>query len=326
MDAPRPRTCFQVRDDGAPVAGTRWGERRRVEDDEARRYVGQPTAPVDYEGLKPARELLRDGTALGGFDRAEVLIEQEHFGVVRREVQRCRQGRRAQDQGEVAGLEPRRAAHERAVGLEAPVRRLALGGAQRAVLRAPAGERRQPEPPRDDPVDVLEQQHLGEQVLAGRALLQLAHGFVSDLEQLRARQPVLVLLDALQQELLVLLLERAGRPARDARAVFVVQGAQHGSTCTVTSWSWRSFLRRSSTWSAIAWAAATSAPRRVSYHGIARLAPSVSAGTASRESVTPPGWAPCRSSFTAPRTSSKHVIERHPTMPRAPSVSNLPCP
>src|SRR5207249_5535776 len=84
MDAPRPRTCFQVRDDGAPVAGTRWGERRRVEDDEARRYVGQPTAPVDYEGLKPARELLRDGAALGGFDRAEVLIEHEHFGVVRR--------------------------------------------------------------------------------------------------------------------------------------------------------------------------------------------------------------------------------------------------
>src|SRR6266702_139400 len=259
MDAPRPRARLQVRDDGAAVAEARRGERRRVEDDEARRHVGQPTAPVDHECLEAARELLRDGAALGGFDRPEVLIEQKHLGVVRREEQRRRQGRRAYDQGEVAGLEPPRAAHERAVGLEAPVRRLALRGAQRAVLRAPAGERRQPEPPRDDSVDVLEQQHFGEEVLSCRVLLQRAHRLGPDLDQLLARQPVLVLLDALQQELLVLLLQRAGRPARDARAVFVVQCAQHGSTCTVTSWSWRSFLRRSSTWSAIACAAATSA-------------------------------------------------------------------
>src|SRR5437879_2636960 len=67
----------------------------------------------------------------------------------------------------------------------------------------------------------------------------------------------------------------------------------------------------------------SSRPRRFSYQAIAPLTPRVSTSTASCASVTATGWAPCSSSFTAPRISSKQVIERNPTMARAPSVSNL---
>src|SRR5439155_836119 len=83
---------------------------------------------------------------------------------------------------------------------------------------------------------------------------------VRELEESAAGERVLVLLDALQQELLVFLLERARRPPRGAGAL-LPREAQHGSTCTVTSWSCRSRLRRSSTWSAIACADSTSAWR-----------------------------------------------------------------
>src|SRR5207248_10315015 len=148
----------------------------------------------------------------------------------------------------------------RAIGVETPMLRCALRGSQRAVLLAPAGERRQPQPPGDDAVDVLEQQHLGEEVLPRGARLELAYRLVADLQQLLAGERVLVLLDALQQELLVLLLERARRPARGPGAR-LPRKAQHGSTCTVTSCSRRSRLSRSSTWSAMACADSTSAWR-----------------------------------------------------------------
>jgi len=49
------------------------------------------------------------------------------------------------------------------------MRRLALRFAQRAMLLTPARERRQPQAPRDDAIDMLEQQHFGEQVLVLRA-------------------------------------------------------------------------------------------------------------------------------------------------------------
>src|SRR5260370_9355263 len=104
---------------------------------------------------------------------------------------------------------------------------------------------------------MLEQQHLGEQVLRGRGLLQLAHRFVADLEQRVARQRVLVLLDALQQEFVILLLERARRPPRRPGGRLPRQ-AQHGSTCTVTSWSCRPRFIPASTGSALAWAASPS--------------------------------------------------------------------
>src|SRR5438552_18412725 len=98
---------------------------------------------------------------------------------------------------------------------------------------------------------MLQQQHLGEQVLPRRrALFQLPHRLVPDLEQLLAGQSVLVLLDALQQELVVLLLERAWRPARRTGLVLARQ-AQLGTTCTVTSSSRRSRFRRFSNWSEI---------------------------------------------------------------------------
>src|SRR6266511_4120509 len=134
--------------------------------------------------------------------------------------------------------------------------------AQRPVLLAPAREGGKPQPPRDDAVHVLEQQHLGEQVLPPPRCvrLELAHRLVADLEQLLARQGVLVTLDSLQQELLVLLLERARRPAHRAGGLAPGE-AQHGSMCTVTSCSRRSRFRRSSTASAIAWADSTSAWR-----------------------------------------------------------------
>jgi len=111
-----------------------------------------------------------------------------------------------------------------------------------------------------DPVDVLEQQDLGEEVLTGGALFELPHGLVADFHQLLAREGVLVLLDALQQELLVLLLERARRPPGDSGARLAGE-TQHGSTCTVTSWNCRSRLSRSSTSSAIACADSTLALR-----------------------------------------------------------------
>src|SRR5207253_7805121 len=99
-------------------------------------------------------------------------------------------------------------------------------------------------------------------------LLQLAHSLVPDLQQLLAREGVLVLLDALQDEFLVLLLEGAGRAAGrrwgggggGGRAAGG-EGGQHGSTCTVTSASCRSRLRRSSTASAMACASWTFAFR-----------------------------------------------------------------
>ena len=94
------------------------------------------------------------------------------------------------------------------------MRRLALRLTQRAVLLPPALKRREPQPAGDEPVHVLEQQHLGEQVLVLGVRLQLAHRFVADTQQLLPRHGVLVLLDAVEQELLVLLLERAGRAAQ----------------------------------------------------------------------------------------------------------------
>src|SRR5439155_1577472 len=97
----------------------------------------------------------------------------------------------------------------------------------------------------------------GELLADGAALLELPDGFVADLHELLARERILVLLDALEQEFLILLLERPRRPPCDAGAG-VPGEAQHGSTCTVTSWSRRSRLRRSSTSSAIAWADSTS--------------------------------------------------------------------
>src|ERR1700752_140932 len=129
------------------------------------------------------------------------------------------------------------------------------------MLLLPARERGQPQPPRDDPVDMLEQQHLGEQILILGARLQLAHCFIADPKELFAWHGVLVFWEPVQDELLILLLERArlapqrrnagvGRPAEG-------QGSQHGSTCTVTSSSSSSFLSFFSTAYAIAWAAAT---------------------------------------------------------------------
>src|SRR5207245_3073214 len=86
------------------------------------------------------------------------------------------------------------------------------------------------------------------------------YALVADLQQVFSRERVLAFLDALQQELLVLLLERARRPPRGPGAL-LPREAQHGSTCTVTSCSRRSRLSRSSTWSAMACADSTSAWR-----------------------------------------------------------------
>src|SRR6267143_1749174 len=92
------------------------------------------------------------------------------------------------------------------------------------MLLPPAWKRRQTQPLRDDAVHVLEQ---------------------------------------LQEELLILLLQRARRPAhgRNARTGLVraLEGkrGQHGSTWNVTTWSARSFFSRSSTASAMACASAT---------------------------------------------------------------------
>ena len=144
--------------------------------------------------------------------------------------------------------------------IEAPMRRLALRLAQRAMLLAPARKRGEAQAAGDDPVDVLEQQHFGEQILVLRARLELAHRLVTDFEQLGAGYCVLVLLEPLQNELLVLLFERAWGAANGGHPRLgrvKRHGGQHGSTCTVTSSSSRSFFSRASTASAIACASET---------------------------------------------------------------------
>src|SRR5205814_526569 len=158
----------------------------------------------------------------GGFDGAQILIEQEYFRIVRCEKQRFPQRGRAEDHHHVAGLDALGPRCDRMAAIESPVRRLALRFSQCPMLLAPAREGRQAQAPRDDAIDMLQQEHLSEQVLVLRAGLQLTHRFVADLQQLRPRY-----------------------------------GGQHGWTCTVTSSSSRSFLSRSSTLSAIAWASAT---------------------------------------------------------------------
>src|SRR5438876_1149174 len=137
MDAPRPGTGLQLREEGVAVADACRGERRGIDHCDPRRHVREPAPEGHDQRLEPAGELLADGAALRPFDGREVVLE---------------------------------------------------------------------------------------------------------------------------QELLIVLLERPRRPPCDAGAG-VPGEAQHGSTCTVTSWSRRSRLRRSSTSSAIAWADSTSAWR-----------------------------------------------------------------
>ena len=108
---------------------------------------------------------------------------------MRGDEERVEAGRGADHQHQVSGLEALDGLGHRIVGLEAPVGRLALGQAQGAVVLGPAAERRQLEAARDDPIDVLEEKHLGEQVLALSGL-ELAYRFVPDPEQLFGGAPV----------------------------------------------------------------------------------------------------------------------------------------
>ena len=181
---------------------------------------------------------------------------------MRGEEERFCQRRGAEDHDGVVRFHPRSPGNDRMRAVESPVRRLPLRFAQGPVFLPPPRERRQPQPLCDNTIDVLEQQHLGEQVLILRGCVQLAHGLIADLQQLGARHGVLVLLESLQDELLIFLLERAGRPAHRRHARLLAgalegKGSQHGSTCTVTSSSSSSFLSFSSTASAMACAAAT---------------------------------------------------------------------
>src|SRR5437588_5034654 len=184
---------------------------------------------------------------------------------MRGQKERLCECRRTDGDDDVAGLEASGPGHDRMRAIESPMRGLALRFSEGAMFLPPPWERRQTQPARDDAVDMLEQEDFGQQVLVLRAGLQFAHRLVADLEQLRSRNRVLVFLEPLQDELLILLLQRARRPAhrRDpppgAGLVGALEGqrCQHGSTCTVTSCSSRSFFNRSSTASAIACASAT---------------------------------------------------------------------
>ncbi len=138
------------------------------------------------------------------------MIHEEDLDVVRREEERFGKGGGADHHDEVPRLEAGRPGNDGVGVVEPPVGGLPLRLAQGPVLLAPTRERRQAQPSRDDAVHVLEEEHLGEQVLILGTRLQLAHRLVTDLEQVRTRDRVLVFLDALQNELLVLLLERAG--------------------------------------------------------------------------------------------------------------------
>src|SRR2546422_7673447 len=100
--------------------------------------------PIYDERLKPAGQLLAHGAALSGLDRAQVLVEDEDFGVVGGDEEGAGERCGADHDRQVAGLEAPGVADERAVRLEAPVGRLALRRAQRAVLHPPAREGGQP--------------------------------------------------------------------------------------------------------------------------------------------------------------------------------------
>ena len=143
MDAARSGPRLQFGQDRAAILRSRRGQGRGIDDHEAGRDVGQPAAELDHERVKATRELLRDRAALRRLHGAEVLIEQEHFGVVSSKEQSAREGRRADDEHQVTRLESPHEADQRPIVLQPPVRRLTLRQPQCAVPLPPAGERRQ---------------------------------------------------------------------------------------------------------------------------------------------------------------------------------------
>src|SRR5438034_157229 len=131
---------LELRDERAPVRGARRSECGGVDHHEARRHVREPAAKADDEGLKAPRELLHHGPALSRLDGTQVVVEQEHLGIVGREEQRRREGGRSHYDHQVSGLEAAGVDDQRAGWLEAPVHGLALGGPQPPVLLAPPRE------------------------------------------------------------------------------------------------------------------------------------------------------------------------------------------
>lgn len=76
----------------------------------------------------------------------------------------------------------------------------------------PAAKRREVEAARDQAVHVLQHQHLRENQLTFWPDLEFPHGLICQCQQLLTGQLVLELLDALENELPVLLAERQLRP------------------------------------------------------------------------------------------------------------------
>src|SRR5438093_1745777 len=95
VDSPGSGPRLQFGQNRAAILRSRRGQGRGIYDHEAGRDVGQPAPELDHERVKATRELLRDRAALRRLYGAEVLIEQEHFGVVSSKEQSAREGRRA---------------------------------------------------------------------------------------------------------------------------------------------------------------------------------------------------------------------------------------
>src|SRR5262249_4602660 len=150
VDATRRGAYLEVRDQRRALLGPELCEAARRNRHEGWGQVGKPASEIDDERLKRAGELLRDRAPLGRLDRAQVLIQQEAFRVVRRQEQRLAQSPGAEDDDDVTRFHARRPGDERVAAIESPVGRFALRLAQGAVLLTPARERGQPQPPRDD--------------------------------------------------------------------------------------------------------------------------------------------------------------------------------
>src|SRR2546429_5490516 len=94
--------------------------------------------------MERARKLLGDGPVLRPFHGPEIVVYEEDLGVVRRDEQGGRERGRADHDGQVTGLEAAHRADERAIRLEAPVRRGALRRAPPPGRLAPTGGSRPP--------------------------------------------------------------------------------------------------------------------------------------------------------------------------------------
>ncbi len=102
---------------------------------------------------------------------------------------------------------------------------LPLRAAHVHMLLTPSAEGGKPKPFLDDPIHVIEHENFGQHQLTFRANLEVPNRLVAESQHLRARQLILVLFDALQDELLIFLAQRLSTAAWSIG----LEIAQHGT-------------------------------------------------------------------------------------------------